>query len=106
MISITPRAVKRLKALITEHPEDPIVRVTLKDLEDHRLVFSISLESEVHPDDEAQQCDGLTVAIPGSSVARLDGVTLDYRENEGFKFLHPDPHQHDGQDGFNIFNLN
>jgi Fe-S cluster assembly iron-binding protein IscA len=34
--------------------------------------------------------DGVTIAVEGKSAARMDGITLDYREPGGFKFLHPD----------------
>jgi Fe-S cluster assembly iron-binding protein IscA len=87
-MKITRSAVEHLKALVLAHPEDPIVRVQVTDLDDHRLTFSITLEDKVQPDDEAQTIDGLTVAVAGTSAARLDGITMDYREPGGFKFHH------------------
>lgn len=103
MIKLTRAAVEHLKALALAHPEDPVVRVQVKDLDDHRLSFSITLEETVRPDDEAQTIDGLTVAVAGASAARLDGVTMDYREPGGFKFHHAG-----SQDGFrlDLINLN
>jgi len=89
MIAVTPGAVRQLKKLVEEHPDDPIVRLTLHDLDEQHLGFGITLESAAHPDDEIQDCDGLTVAVEARSGARMDGITLDYREPEGFKFLHP-----------------
>lgn len=91
MMQVTQSAVERLKALVLEHPEDPVVRIEVKDLDDHRLTFSITLEDRGRRDDETQTVDGLTMAVVGSSAARLDGVTLDYRELDGFIFHHAAP---------------
>ena len=67
--------------------------VQVKDLDEQRLSFSITLEDQVQPDDEAQVVDGLTVAIPAASAARMKGITMDFQEPDGFKFHHSDqPH--------------
>ena len=89
MIHVTPAASFKLKALILEHPDDPVVRITLKDMDERRVVFSITLENRIQADDVVQDCDGLTVAVGAESAARMDGVTLDHREPEGFCFSHP-----------------
>src|SRR5213593_2139605 len=89
MITITIEARRRLLQLIDEHPDDPIVRLSITDLDHQRVAFSITLESEPHPDDAVQNLDGLQVAVEGRSAARLDGITMDYTETDGFKFLHP-----------------
>lgn len=90
-MKLTRPAVERLKALIVEHPEDSIVRVQVKDMNDRRLVFSITLEDRVHPQDQAQTIDGVTVAVPAASATRMDSVTVDYQDPGGFKFHHTDP---------------
>jgi Fe-S cluster assembly iron-binding protein IscA len=90
-MKLTRPAVERLKTLIGEHPEDPIVRVQVKDVDDRRLAFSITLEERVQPEDQAQTIDGLTVAVPTASAARMDGVTVDYQDPGGFQFHHADP---------------
>lgn len=51
MIHITPPAVEKLKALIEEHPEDPIVRLAVRDRDDKVLIFSITLEDAVTQED-------------------------------------------------------
>ena len=53
MVTVTWSAVQKLKALIVEHPDDPVVRLTLRDVDETRLAFSITLESAPRPDDEA-----------------------------------------------------
>ena len=90
MLQVTLAAIEKLKALIEEHPEDPIVRVTVRYLDDTKLSFSVVLDSAAQPDDEVQEWDGVTIAVEGKSAPRMDGITLDYREPDGFKFLHPD----------------
>ena len=102
MITITTEARRRLLQLIDEHPDDPIVRLSITDLDHQRVAFSITLESEPHPDDAVQNLDGLQVAVEGRSAGRLDGVTMDYTETDGFKFLHPG---HAEQDKLRIINL-
>jgi Fe-S cluster assembly iron-binding protein IscA len=91
MIMVTPAARARLQQLLREHPEERLVRIMITDEDDTRLAMSITLESEPQADDEVQDVSGLSVAIPRSSVARLDGVTLDYTDSENFQFHHPSP---------------
>ncbi len=89
MVTVTWSAVQKLKALVLEHPDDPVVRLTLRDLDETRLAFSITLENAPQPDDEVQTLEGLTVAVEGKNAQRMDGIVLDYWEPQGFKFLHP-----------------
>lgn len=90
MIQITSEARKKLDALIVAHPADRIVRLTVKNRDDGRLLFRIVLVSTPEEEDEVQDHDGLTVAIEAKSARRMDGVTLDYQEPGGFKFYHPE----------------
>jgi Fe-S cluster assembly iron-binding protein IscA len=89
MIHVTPSAIDKLKALLFEHPEEQVVRITVKDIDEHRLTFGITLEEATQVDDEIQEIEGVTVAVEGQSAARMDGMTVDYGEPGGFKFLHP-----------------
>lgn len=104
-MTLSHAAIEALKALLTEHPEDPFVRVSLQDLDDQRLLFSITLEADLKPDDQRFGCEGLTVGIEGRIVPRMEGVTLDYREGEGFTFLHP-AREDDGWEGPELISLN
>jgi Fe-S cluster assembly iron-binding protein IscA len=89
MIMVTAAARARLQQLLLEHPEERLVRITITDMDEKRLAVSLALESVPQADDEVQDIGGLTIAIPRSRAARLDGVTLDY--SEGFRFHHPSP---------------
>jgi len=88
MIAVTVAAIAKLKAIQVHHPEDPVVRISVRDLGDSRLSFGITLEASTQPDDDVQQVDGLTIVVDRRSVPRMEGVTVDYTEAEGFRFLH------------------
>ena len=89
MLNLTWTAIERLQKLIEEHPEDPVVRITLRDLDDQRLSLAIMLEPAAQEEDEVQHIEGLTIALDRSSVHRTNGMTIDYREEKGFSFVHP-----------------
>jgi Fe-S cluster assembly iron-binding protein IscA len=91
MIHITRPAVKKLQALIEEHPEDPIVRLAIRDRDDKAIIFSITLEDAVTQEDSVLDIEGLIIAIDGSCASRMEGLTVDYDENVGFRFHHPEP---------------
>jgi iron-sulfur cluster assembly protein len=88
LIAATVAAIEKLKAIQVHHPEDPVVRISVRDLGDSRLSFSITLEANTQPDDDVQQLDGLTIAVDRRSAPRMEGVTIDYTEADGFRFLH------------------
>ena len=88
MISIIVVVIAKLKAIQVHHPEDPVVRVSVRDVDQSRLSFSITLEATTQPDDHIQQVDGLTIAVDRPSAPRMEGVTVDYSESDGFRFIH------------------
>jgi Fe-S cluster assembly iron-binding protein IscA len=90
MIAVTLAAITQLKAIQLHHPQDPVVRISVRDLDDSRLSFSITLEAQTQPDDDVQQVDGLTIAVDRRSAPRMERVTVDYTETDGFRFLHDD----------------
>ncbi len=103
MIFLTEQAVTKLKVLILEHPEDPYVRLKMRDLDEDRLSYNITLEDKIQPDDEVQEVQGLTVGVEGQSASRMQGITLDYQEPDGFKFIHP---KEEEEPKLDVFNLN
>ena len=88
MITLTLTAIAQLKAIQAHHPEDPFVRISVRDLDDSRLSFSITLEANTEPDDDIQHIESLTIVVDRRSAARMEGVTVDYTEAAGFRFLH------------------
>ena len=106
MIKITQPAIEKLQALILEHPEDPIVRVKVRDKDEDQLTFSITLEPETQPDDDVQEIHGLTIGVEAQSAPRMDGMTIDYQEPEGFKFRHPETNEPQNLIKLDFFNMN
>ena len=90
MIAVTLAAIAKLRAIQAHHPEDPVIRISVRDLDDSRLSFSITLEANTLPDDDIRQIDGLTIAVDRRSAPRMERVTVDYTEATGFRFLHDD----------------
>ena len=88
MIAVTVAAIAKLKAIQVHHPEDPVIRISVRDQDDSRLSFNISLEANTQADDDVQQVDGLTIAVDRRSAPRMERVTIDYTEADGFRFLH------------------
>jgi Fe-S cluster assembly iron-binding protein IscA len=91
MVFITPAAVERLHGLLTEHPDEHVVRLVVADLDENRVGLNITLEGTAQDDDEIEEVQGLTIAIARNSVARLEGVTLNYSASDGFRLEHPSP---------------
>ncbi|CAE6724879.1 MAG: hypothetical protein H8K06_17360 [Nitrospira sp.] len=89
MLTLTQTALERLRTLIQEHPEDPIVRIALRDVNAQRLSLSITLESTTREDDAVEQIDGVTVALDRASAHRTSGMTVDFQADKGFLFVHP-----------------
>ncbi|MBS0169035.1 MAG: hypothetical protein JSR62_01665 [Nitrospira sp.] len=88
MLTLTQKAVDRLRTLLLEHPEDPVVRVAVRDLTAQRLSLSITLEATTRDDDAVEQIDGLTVALDRASAHRTSGMMVDYQDGR-FSFVHP-----------------
>ena len=88
MITVTVAAITRLKEIQVNHPKDPVIRITVRDQDQTRLNFTITLEAAAQSDDALQLVDGVTIALDQRCLSRMDGVTLDYTSTEGFLFLH------------------
>jgi iron-sulfur cluster assembly protein len=90
MITVTVAAITRLKAIQAAHPKEPVIRITMRDLDQSRLNVSITLEAAAQPDDAIQLVEGLTIALEPRCVSRMEGATLDYTSTDGFRVLHND----------------
>ena len=101
MIQIRPVAAEKLRQLLSEHPGESVVRIVLHEPEAGSRSFQISLDASPHPQDVVQDTEGLVICLEGQNAARMRGVTLEYAEPEGFRFIHPPPEE-DGD----LINLN
>lgn len=87
-LTLTQKAVDRLRALLLEHPEDPVVRIAVRDVNAQRLSLSITLEEAAREEDVVELIEGLTIALDRSSAHRTSGMTVDYQDGR-FSFVHP-----------------
>lgn|SRR5690348_8192848 len=90
MLIVTPAAHAILKDLLIDHPEERLVRLAVKDLDEVRVAISITLEHAPQPEDQVQENQGILIAIAADSVSRLDGATLEYTD-QTFRLEHPNP---------------
>lgn len=91
VIKIGPAAAEELRQLLSEHPEESVVRIVLHEPDTGSRSFQISLDASPHPQDVVQDLDGLIICLEGQNAQRMRGVTLEYDEPEGFRFVHPPP---------------
>ncbi|WP_447979353.1 hypothetical protein [Candidatus Nitrospira bockiana] len=91
MVFLTPNAHARLRQLLEEHPEEHVVRIEVHEVDERRLGLNITLEEAPQPEDHVEDLNGLTLAVAGPSLDRLDGATLDYNDVDGFRLQHPTP---------------
>ena len=82
-------ATDKIKAIMREHPEDPIVRIATRNLTKSKLQYSITLEGVTQPNDNVQEINEITVVIEERSAPMMDGVTIDFDDIKGFTFIHP-----------------
>jgi len=106
MIKITQKAIDQLRHVMLEHPDDPIVRVTICDLSDTQLQYNITLEDATQEGDNVQDIQGVIFAVESQSVQRMDGVTVDFDPGKGFMFLHPDTDHNHEEEPFDFSSLN
>lgn len=95
-MEITDGALVKLKeALAGDGAGDQVVRVVAQRTGAIRFRYHMSLEplSEGREDDRVQEADGVTLRADVNSAKILDGVTLEYVDEEagtsGFKFRNP-----------------
>ena len=101
VIILTPSAVRRLKTLLSEHPEESRVRLSIIQENENKIVHRITLEDAASEEDRVQDCDGITIVMDPSTARRMDGVILDYAETgnkTGFRFRHAEPATDDALD--------
>ncbi len=92
-VQMTPSAVKRLRQLLNEHPEESFVRLAIHGEGETLITHRITLEDRAKEGDEELEIDGVKVVMDPQTAQRMSGVTLDYSETgpkPAFSFRHPD----------------
>ena len=93
MIALTAPAIRRLKTLLAEHPEESFVRVVIVSEGETTISHRITLERSTQEGDTRQDCDGMILVMDPKTAPRMDGVMLDYVETGDkprFIFRHPE----------------
>jgi iron-sulfur cluster assembly accessory protein len=90
MISLTDKAVEKLKAYAEEGGCPLIIRVSLKSGGCSGFRPDLCFEEVVSDLDEVFEIDGVKVIIDPISLSYLEGCKIDYQDDlfaSGFKFL-------------------
>ena len=92
MITLTPEAISKVKAILAERNEEAGLRIAIIGGGCSGFQYQMTLDKEPQADDEIVDMEGLKVYIDSKSGLYLDGTTVDYVDDSngsGFKFENP-----------------
>lgn len=94
MISLTDRAAKELRRIVTDQslPEGTVLRVGVKGGGCSGFSYSLGFDDTVHEDDQVAETDGFRIVCDPKSFLYLSGTQVDFEESlmgRGFKFGNP-----------------
>jgi iron-sulfur cluster assembly protein len=92
MITLTPVAIAKIKAILAERKEEAGLRVAVIGGGCSGFQYQMTLEKNASDGDEILDVNGLKVFVDSRSVLYLNGTEIDYVDGEngsGFKFENP-----------------
>ena len=92
MLSLTPVAVEKVKAIIAERGEDAGLRIAVMGGGCSGFQYEMSLDQRPNVEDKVIEQDGLKVFVDAQSYLYLAGTKIDYVDDvdgSGFKFDNP-----------------
>lgn len=92
MLTLTPAAITKVKAILTERGEESGLRVAVIGGGCSGFQYQMTLDKEASPGDQVLEQDGLKVFINTRSLLYLEGTSIDYVDGlsgSGFKFDNP-----------------
>ncbi len=92
MITITPKAIEKVKEIIAKNQSESGLRVAVIGGGCSGFQYNMTLEANPTPEDQVIEQDGLKIYIDPRSALYLKGVEIDYVElavGAGFKFNNP-----------------
>jgi iron-sulfur cluster assembly protein len=92
MLTLTPAAVDKVKAILTERGEDGGLRIAVVGGGCSGFQYQMSLDKAANADDQVLEMDGLRVFVDTRSLLYLNGTRVDYVDGltgSGFKFENP-----------------
>ena len=92
MITLTPDAIAKVKAILAERKEDAGLRIAIIGGGCSGFQYQMTLDKEPQAEDDVMDMEGLKVFIDKKSLLYLNGTTVDYvngANGSGFKFDNP-----------------
>jgi iron-sulfur cluster assembly protein len=92
MVTLTPDAITKVKAFLSEQKEEAGLRIAVLGGGCSGFQYQMTLEKEAKEDDKVIDMEGLKVFIDSRSMLYLNGTEVDYIDGEngsGFKFDNP-----------------
>jgi iron-sulfur cluster assembly accessory protein len=92
MITMTPEAITKVKAILTERNEEAGLRIAIIGGGCSGFQYQMTLDKAPQADDEIMDMEGLKIFIDSKSLQYLNGTTVDYVDSSngsGFKFDNP-----------------
>ena len=92
MLTLTPSAVDKVKAILTERGEEGGLRIAVVGGGCSGFQYQMSLDKAANADDQVLEMDGLKIFVDTRSLLYLNGTRVDYVDGltgSGFKFENP-----------------
>jgi len=92
MITMTPVAIAKVKAILAERNEESGLRIAVAGGGCSGFQYQMTLDKEPRADDRVLDLEGLRVFVDTRSLLYLNGTTVDYVDGangSGFKFDNP-----------------
>jgi iron-sulfur cluster assembly protein len=92
MLTLTPTAVEKVKAIMAERNESSALRISVVGGGCSGFQYQMTLENQPQKDDQVIEMDGLRVVVDNRSMLYLTGTRVDYVDGlsgSGFKFENP-----------------
>jgi len=92
MLTLTPAAVDKVKAILTERGEEGGLRIAVVGGGCSGFQYQMSLDKAANADDQVLEMDGLKVFVDTRSLLYLNGTRVDFVDGltgSGFKFENP-----------------
>jgi len=92
MITLTDAAASKVKQLLDEEGGNFALRVAVKPGGCSGFSYDMFFDSDVSPDDQTLERDGVRVVVDAESSILLAGASLDYQDGlqeAGFKITNP-----------------
>jgi iron-sulfur cluster assembly protein len=92
MLTLTPIAIEKVKAILLERGEDAGLRIAVTGGGCSGFQYQMSLDQSPNADDKVIEQDGLKVFVDTKSLLYLTGTRIDYVNGltgSGFKFDNP-----------------